>query len=242
MWDAETKLYYWADISSQRKVYIKNLLDDFEVPNEGFAIIFDKNDYPNYENPIWQKQGLHMNIQLGGIEEMSPEPIFNILDSQNFANLIWISNRICSGDNVQFVWILTHELQHFSQDRICHMLSVANNFLFNNISHDSINIDEPKVAMTIPYEFDAELSAFKRVADIFGNIEADKFIKRQQNNAGLKQLLDYDLLKPYDVINHTISFFEKYQIVLENYVQSASDPSIRSFNISNTIKELRECF
>ncbi len=241
MWDSDTKLFLWADLSFKKKKLLESLLAEFPIPEKGIAIILDENDYPGYPNRIWKNQGLHINIKLGGIEEMSPETLLNIMQSKNYSNLIWISNRISTGDSVQFAWVISHELQHFVQDQICHILSVANSFLFNNLSHNSIVIDEPKEAMTIPYEFDSELAAFKTVKKILGDLEADRYIRSPQNYNRLRTLLDCDLKKPYDVLEQTIQFFEKYRKQLENYVNSASDPFISSFDIDRTIYELKKC-
>ena len=240
MWDADTKPFLWADLSLQKKKLLESLLAEFSIPEKGIAIVLDENDYPGYPNRIWRNQGLHINIKLGGIEEMSPVSLLDIMQSKDYSNLVWISNRVSTGDSVQFAWVISHELQHFVQDQICHILSVANSFLFNNLSHNSIVIDEPKEAMTIPYDFDSELAAFKKVKTMLGDLEADRFIRSPQNYNRLKRLLDYDLTKPYDILGQTIQFFEKYRDQLENYVNSASDPFISSFNIDRTIRELKE--
>lgn len=243
MWDAKTKIFFLAKLSSQKKKFIDNLLAEFSIPSEGLAIIFDVNDYSDYENHLWRNEGVHINIELGGREDMSPKRLFEIMDSKKYANLIWISNRICSGDPVQFVWVFAHELQHFFQDRICHILSEANCFLLDTLILDnsSIIINELKESMTIPYEFDAELTSFKKVKKLFSNNSAERFIRSQKNYKTMNKLLSYDLTTPYDLVGQTIFYFEKYLDQLENYVKSASDPYIRSFNIARTINELKEC-
>ena len=105
MLNADTKIFDWTDLSENRKHLVDKLIVEFRVPERGIALIFDKNDYTNYPNFLWQNQGLHFNIKLGGIEEISPEPILDIMQSGKYSNLIWISNRVCIGNPVTFVWV-----------------------------------------------------------------------------------------------------------------------------------------
>ena len=188
-----------------------------------------------------QNQGLHFNIKLGGIEEISPEPILDIMESGKYSNLIWISNRVCIGNPVTFVWVVSHEFQHFIQDQKCHIFSVANSFLYNNLSHPSINIEEQKEALTVPYEFDAEIEAYKAVKKLFGNKQAEDYIRDPKTSDRLKRLHSHDFSKPYNILTETIHFFEKYQDELIKYVDSTEDPFVNSFDIKKTISDLKKC-
>jgi hypothetical protein len=138
MWDADTKIFDWAKLSEDRKILLDRLFAEFRIPEKGIAFILDKNDYFDYPNPRWQYQGLHMNIKLGGVEEISPDPLLEIMRSGNYSNLIWLSNKTCIGDAATFVWVTSHELQHYIQDKKCHLLAVAGSFLIDNLSHKSI--------------------------------------------------------------------------------------------------------
>ena len=113
MLDADTKIFDWTDLGENWKHLVDKLIFEFRIPERGIALIFDKNDYTDYPNRLWQNQGLHFNIKLGGIEEISPEPILDIMESGKYSNLIWISNRVCIGNPVTFVWVVSHEFQHF---------------------------------------------------------------------------------------------------------------------------------
>lgn len=228
-------IFDWANLSREKRRLVDELIADFCIPEKDIALIFDENDYTDYPNPLWRNQGFHINMKLGGIEEWSPEPILNIMESDRFSNLIWISNRICIENRTTFVWVVSHEFQHFVQDEKCHILSVANSFLFSNLSHPSINIEEPKVALTVPYEFDAEINAYKAVKKLLGSEQAEKFINDPTNK--LEKLRNYDFSKPYNVIAETICFFEKYQDKLIKYIDSIND----SFDIKKTISDLKQC-
>jgi len=241
MLDANTKIFDWTDLSENRKHLLDKLIVEFCIPERGIALIFDKNDYTDYLNPLWRNQGFHLNIKLGGIEEISPESILSIMKSGKYSNLIWISNRVCIGNTVNFVWVVSHEFQHFIQDLKCHVLSVANSFLFKNLSHPSISIEEQKEVLTVPYEFDAEIEAYKAVKKLFGNKQAEDFIRDSKNSDRLKRLHKHDFSKTYNVLAETIHFFEKYRDQLENYVNLTSGSFISSLNIDSTIRELKEC-
>ena len=229
-------IFDWANLSIDKRHLVDELITDFRIPEKDIALIFDENDYANYPNPLWRNQGLHINMKLGGIEEWSPEPILNIMKSNRFSNLIWISNRICIRNLTAFVWVVSHEFQHFVQDEKCHILSVANSFLFNNLSHPSINIEEPKEALTVPYEFDAEINAYKAVKKLLGSEQAEKFINDPTNK--LERLQNYDFSKSYNVIAETVYFFEKYQDELIKYIDSIND----SFDIKKAISDLNQCY
>lgn len=241
MWDTDTKIFDWARLSEDRRILLDKLFAEFHIPEKGIAFILDKNDYLDYPNQLWRYQGVHMNIKLDGLEEISPDPLLEIMKSDNYSNLIWLSNRICLGDAVTFVWVASHELQHFMQDKKCHILSVAGSFLYNNLSHQSIKIDEEKEALIVPYEFDAELEAYKAVNKLIGKKQANGFIQNPENQDRMKRLQNHDFSKPYNVLVETIQFFIKYRNELVRYVNSSEDQFVRAFNVNKVICELKEC-
>jgi len=124
MWDSQTKIVDRAGVSADKGQYLEKLLLEYSIPKKGVVIILDNEDYVDYFNPIWRNQGLHLSIRLGGIEEMSPEYLLKIMESNKYSNLVWISKRINTGDAIKFVWVASHEFQHLKQDAISHNLSV----------------------------------------------------------------------------------------------------------------------
>ena len=240
MWDSQTKIVDRAGVSADKGQYLEKLLLEYSIPKKGVVIILANEDYVDYFNPIWRNQGLHLNIRLGGIEEMSPEYLLKIMESNKYSNLVWISKRINTGDAIKFVWVASHEFQHLKQDAISHNLSVANTFLFNVLGDSKIIIDEPKNAIMIPAEFDAELSAFKSTKMIFGAIETEKYVTNPKRVDRIGQLLFFDLKDPYDIIGRTIYFLEKYRSQLEAHIKTATDPMIESFDIGDSIHKLKK--
>lgn len=240
MWDSKTDIRFRTQINPMKRLHLEQLIELYSIPSIGVLIILDSDDYKEYPNPIWRSQGLHLNIRLGGMEEMSPEYLFEIMESREYSNLIWLSKRICDADLTKFIWVASHEFQHFRQSTLSHELSVANTFLQNVLGDKKIQIDEPKVAMTIPSEFDAELSAFKTIIKIFGRIEAEKYIKQPHRYDKIGNLLSYDLNEQYDIIGKTIYFLEKYRDQLDSHIEDTSDLMVNPFDIDYHIRKLRE--
>jgi len=241
MWESQTDILFRTEVNSTKRQYLAKLIDLFSIPIRGVLIILDSDDYKKHPNPRWTYQGLHLNIKMGGIEEMSPEYLLEIMESRKYSNLIWLSKRICDANLIEFIWVASHEFQHFIQDQNCHILSVANAFLNDNLSHPGIRIEEPKVPLTVPYEFDAEIEAYKTVKKLLGDKQAHDFIKDSKNYDRLKRLHNHDFSKPYNVLTETIHFFEKYQDELIKYVDSTEVPFVNSFDIKKTISDLKEC-
>jgi hypothetical protein len=221
MWDSRTDILFRIEVNLDKRQCLDKLINMYSIPANGVLIILDSNDYKDYPNRIWTNQGLHLNIMKGGVEEMSPEYLLEIMESKRYTNLIWLSNRICCSGLTEFVWVASHEFQHFVQNTMSHRLSLANTFLYNVLGN--IQIDEPKVAITIPHEFDAELSAFKTIIELFGRKEAEKFIKeRPERIDQIGCLLSYDLNQQFDIIGKTINLLEKYRDQLDGYIKKSN--------------------
>ena len=241
MWNSDTKIFFKENLNLKKKELLDKLLFEISIPKIGIAIVFDNNDYSDYPNPLWRNQGLHLNIKLDDFEYESPDHLLDIMESKKFSNLIWISNRICRGDLIQFAWVISHEFQHFVQDRICHTVSLVNWFMIEWISNNPITIEEPKKSLSIPYEFNAEIAAYKMAIQFFGKPEAERYIRSPRNDNNLITLLKYDLTQPYDVVAETVQFLNKYKNQIEDYVKKASNPYVRSFNVKNALHNLRKC-
>ena len=126
LWDANTNIFDWVNLSKKRKVLIKKLISYFNIPAKGVAIVIDNKCYENSCNPGWRYlKGIHMNIKDGGIEEISPNPLLEIMKSKKYSQLIWISGDISQGKDIEFIWGLAHELRHLEQDLITVVLSKA---------------------------------------------------------------------------------------------------------------------
>ena len=139
------------------------------IPERDILFVFDDSDYEGYINPTWsRKQALHMNLALGGIEEMSPEHLLKLMGGATHAHLVWFSKKACQKQPVEFSWIVAHEMQHLLQDMRSHTLSRATYFLMNNLN--AIDIEEPRITITVPAELEAERTAREIVTEIFGEV------------------------------------------------------------------------
>jgi len=162
LWDANTSIFDWVNLTKKRKALIKKLIFYFNVPDKGVAIVIDNKYYENSYNPKWRySKGIHMNIKDGGIEEISPNPLLEIMKSKKYSQLIWISGDISQGKDIEFIWGFAHELRHLEQDLITVVLSKAGNFLSNALGN--IEIDEQKIDLIVPTELDAELVAWPKI-------------------------------------------------------------------------------
>ncbi len=241
MWKAKTTIFDRIVLDQERKETVYKLINEFNISPVGVAIVFDNEDYLDYPNEVWRNQGIHINIKEGGIEDMSPQHLYDIMDSLEYSNLIWISKRICIGDSIKFVWVVSHEFQHYVQNSICNIISVSNHFLYECFRDRRMEIDEPREAVTIPHEFDAELAARKMVIKIFGNKKATNYIESPQNKNRLEKVSTFDLNQDYDVISNTIYLLTKYRSRLVNFSQATEDPFLKGFDIDKSIDELIKC-
>ena len=123
---------------------------------EGLFVVFDDYDYTGYINRLYTNNlAFHMNIETGGIEEMSPTHILEIMENPDCRYFIWICRTVPKTDDMEFSWIYSHELQHMAQDiKYPHISSLT---CFLSLTYGRIR---PYVmAIDIPAELDAELKA-----------------------------------------------------------------------------------
>ena len=243
MWDANTNIFDWVNLTKKRKVLIKKLISYFNIPAKGVAIVIDNKCYENSYNPKWRyAKAIYMNIKHGGIEEISPEPLLKIMKSKKYSHLIWVSGDVYKGKDIEFIWTLAHELKHLKQDLISTILSKAGNFLRNTLGN--IEIDEQKIDLIIPTELDAELAAWRATRNIFGNEIANPYVLNNSKSGERKKsyqfLLSYDPEKKYDIIGNTIRLLKKYQNRLEIVQKKSEDSIIKRFNINEVCLELEK--
>ena len=242
MWKAPTKIFDDGIESDLEKIELSyQLVKEFSISNIGVAIVFDTEDYLDYRNGLWRNQGVHIDIKEGGIEDFSPQKLYDIMDSFKYSNLIWISNRICVGDIIKFVWVVSHEFQHYFQNSVCNIISVSNHFLYECFRDRRMEIDEPREGLSIPHEFDAELAALKMVTKIFGINDAEKYIKDPRRRSRLEKISSFDTSQGHDVISMTIQLLTKYRSCLIKFKQVTEDSFLKDFDIDKSIEELNNC-
>lgn len=240
MWDSETKIIDRAGLPENRHRLAAKIQSLFKVPARGVAFVFDDKDYEYHLNPVWRNKGCHMNIKVGGIEQMSPGHLLEIMESRKYANLIWLSRSVCIGTDLEFAWLLSHELRHLEQDLLSCSISSAGYFLY--LALGLINIEEPKLIVTVPYELDAELAAWRVSSKIFGGAAAANYIDHMASTGNLqesfKKLKSYDPYQCYDVVENTVNLLLKYKKQFQYLQQVSEDEIIKNFNINKTCAEL----
>jgi len=243
LWGANTNIFDWVNLTKKRKVLIKKLISYFNIPAKGVAIVIDNECYENSYNPRWRcSKATYMNIKDGGIEEMSPNSLLEIMQSSKYSHLVWISGDVSKRKDIEFIWTLAHELQHLKQDLISTILSKAGNFLPNTLGN--IETDEQKIDLLVPTELDAELIAWRVTRNILGNKIANSYVldnsKSGERKKSYQFLLSYDPEKKYDVIGNTIRLLKKYQNQLEIVQKKTEDSIIKRFNINEVCLELEK--
>ena len=221
MWDSETNIDYLGVVSGKKKILLHKTCSAFTIPPKGVVLLFDLCDYQNYsKDSIWRNLGNHLNIEFGDGNCISPATIEKLVNSKNYSHLIWLSRRAWNTAKIDFIWILSHELQHLKRDIENHSLSLAGYFLYYNLN--GMDIYEPKIPTTEPTEMDAELAAWRIVQKLFGKQKADSYVRKNTNigkkQKGFQDLLEYGLNGEYDIYSKTVNLLRKYQTQFENKI------------------------
>ncbi|MCK4558643.1 MAG: hypothetical protein KAV45_02595 [Calditrichia bacterium] len=231
MYRADTKFFYRNQLSEERIELLKKSMSLFEIPSKGLAFILESDDYSSYINETWRFPAQFIDIEHGGIEEMSPDHILELMESRQYRYLLWISRQICEGDPIKFVWILCHELRHMEQSQITFDLLIINNFLrlaFSFIISEPINFIN-----IIPTELDAQLRAWKSVIQIFNEKVATNFIEDKilSNDKSYEILKKYTADDHFDVLNSILNFLIKYKTDLNRYIAESDEEYIKNYDI-----------
>ena len=179
---------------------------------------------------------LQMNLKDGGVEEISPEHLLKIMESKQYAQLVWISNQVCESEDMEFCWVLAHELRHLEQEWISPYLGKAGYFLARTLGVSSINL--PKITNSIPTELDANISTYKILNKMFKE-DAEEYVRTQKDNdnerENFKVLEQYDPDLEYDVVHETL------KILMDNEQElgSLAKEYKLSFDIVEAIQGLK---
>ncbi len=242
MWDTKNSFDYLGIVSGKKKKLIHDVCEKFTIPSVGVALLFDRFDYKSYpRKSIWRNLGNHLNIEFGDkCDHKTPKIIEEFTDSMNFSHLIWLSRRAWSGKAIDLVWFLSHELRHLEQDTENRFLSLSGNFLYRNLS--GVEIEEPKVWITVPTELDAELAAWRTSLKIFNSREVKSYINKPRESVDKQEhfriLSEYNPKDSYDVQASLILLLRKYQIQLDEIIKDVYGSSSVLISIDNMCKEL----
>jgi len=243
MWDSETNFDYLDIVSGKKKKLIHDVCEKFRIPSIGVALLFDRFDYKRYpEKSIWRRNlGNHLNIEFrDGCNHKNPKIVEKLTYSKTFSHLIWLSRRAWAEKDIDFVWNLSHELRHLEQDIENRFLSLSGNFLLHNLL--PVEIEEPKLCITVPTELDAELAAWRTSLKILNYQDVKSYINKPRKSVGEQEhfriLSEYDPEDSYDVQESLILFLHKYQAELDERIKYVYGSSIMLKNIDNICKEL----
>ena len=160
----------------------ERLLVKMAVPQNGVYILLDDGEYPTYFNPCY-KRALYMNIRIGGLEEMSPQHILDIMGKLDCEHFVWISPSVLNGNEFYAIWVLAHELQHVIQDSNHPELAKVGTFL--SYALPAMKPDTQLDQLDFPAELDAELKAKEMAISLLGVESYRAFVNNEvlHNNA-----------------------------------------------------------
>jgi len=223
MWDSATNYDFLGILPDRKKELVHNTCSYFAISTKGIVLFFDKFNYKKYgKRSTWRNLGSHLNIKLGdGTHEKCPKKIDILFKSKKYSHLVWLSQRAWIKTNIDLVWNLSHELQHLHQDITNHSISLAGNFIYNNLS--GMDIEELKIQTTVPTEMDAELMSWRISRKVCGKHKVDLYVSENAKSGKkieiFRDLLKYDPDDNYDVISKTISLLRKYQPQFEDIIK-----------------------
>ncbi|NQV13380.1 MAG: hypothetical protein HQ530_03695 [Parcubacteria group bacterium] len=219
MWNSKTDIIEYCSLTKEYKKVFNSVLSKANLPDYGVVVMLDDNDYSKYKNPLWNDLARYMNIKQGGVEIESPQRLLKLMESSKYEHLIWMSEKACRKNCLEFAWVLFHEIQHFNQNLIAPELSEASFILQKFLG--KIDIEEPKIQNTVPTEMDANLYAWRNTYNIFGPKKTDDFIKRKVASGNYTRsfslLLNQGLEEPYDVCCKTSMLINKYYDKLKEH-------------------------
>ena len=228
-------------VSSSRRNLADRILAKFSIPDTGVIIVFERDDYTNDLITIWgrDRMALHLNIK-DGIVEMSPDHLLILMKSKDYDQLIWLSRQTCESEDIEFTWILSHELRHLEQELHSNALSKATYFL--SMTLGMVNLKEPKVQNTIPAELDANLKAWRVTREILEEKLVDDYIENRSisgtHKEDFKMLKTYNPEAHYEVIERTLDIMKKYEMQLKDLQRRSGNQIIRNFDFESTLRKL----
>jgi len=154
----------------------EHLLKKMNVPQDGVYILLDDGEYPAYFNPRYKK-ALYMNIRIGGIEEISPQHVLDIMHHPDCEHFVWMSPTVANGDEFYAAWAFAHELQHLIQDVSHPELSKVTTFL--RYALPIVKKNARLTQLDLPAELDAEIKAKELTISLFGFESYQAFVSSE---------------------------------------------------------------
>ena len=185
------------------------------VRRDGLVVYLADEDFSRYPNPVYHNVAFHINIKTGGVEEISPQDIIEIMKDSSTINFVWLSKNGWERGNIAFVWIYAHELKHLMQDIATpdiHDKTKQLIKLYNFSGRSTINV------YNIPVEYDADLGAKYVLEQLFSEDESINFF-----NTMIRDETRVECFKKLQLVNGTLDY---------NYAQQ-TDNLIRKLNPSH---------
>lgn len=189
-------------VYKNKEVLIKKINAKMRISAAHLCIFFatqdsrNKPDYkPNFDNH-YDLQGFYVNLSQSVLPSPEPDEVINCILGNSYEHFIWISKRICEGEDIHFAWVYSHELQHLKQN-------LKNPFLL--IVAQLLDCIEYKDRYTgIPTEFECELEAKKTVIDIWDKDKCDSYLRKMMvdscdNEKRYRNLLELNVMAKFDV-------------------------------------------
>jgi hypothetical protein len=73
MFNSKTKSFYYYNFNKEKYNLIEKIKSYFKIPKVGLVIVFDNQNYNNKFYPAWRVLAQYIDIEYGGIEELSPK-------------------------------------------------------------------------------------------------------------------------------------------------------------------------
>lgn len=165
--------------AASKLLLYERLLEKMGVPQDGVYILLDDGEDPAYSNPRY-KQAFYMNIRIGGIEEMSPQHILDIMHKPDCEHFVWISPTVANGNEFYAAWAFAHELQHVVQDVSHPELSKVATFL--RYALPAVKINARLTQLDLPAELDAEIKAKEFTISLLGLEAYQAFVSNETSS------------------------------------------------------------
>lgn len=165
--------------SRNRKALIKEIIDRMKISSDSLCIFFATQDNQNKPaskhqlDKMYDMQGFYANIN-HGIPNPWPDEV-NCILGKFYDHFIWISNKICESEEIQFAWVFSHELQHLKQSLKNPFLLILAELL-DYIKHDITDFH-------IPTELECEGMAKQIVISIFGEEKCNSYLRKMKDNS-----------------------------------------------------------
>lgn len=247
MWDADTQVDDWYRLSEERRKLLDRVISLFDVPQKGVIIVIDNNDYRGDFHRAWTMEGFYLNIQYDGVDQKSPKPFLDMAESKKYAHLVWISRGVSEYEDIEFVRIVAHELQHLKQGLMTLALTKAGCFLsevtrLKELNGTSAMRDNGNIGRLYdPTELDADLAGWRAARSLFGIAGADSYIhNKAASSMGVSLLVWHGCEESYDVFGETIKILTEFRSELRQTQKKSEDINIQKFDIDKACKELEK--